>query len=156
MTIQSPEKIIYNSAELYTAQEPLESIANRVGFVPFLASTGLKRGYVATWEIARGNLYLKGVEIPFYKGDGLHKFFPGCKERVFSKWFNGSIEAYDKFLPLQGGMSGVSERLQVVVEEGVVLKEVYCKVYEEDVVKDSSVSKFNNEVFLRPLKSFLD
>jgi len=155
MTIQSPEKIIYNAAELYTAQEPLEFIVNKVGFIPFLASTGLKRGYVATWEIDHGGLYLNGVMMPGYKWDGLLKFFPECTGRVFSKWFSGSIEAYDKFLPLQGGLSGVSERLQIVVEEGVVLKEVYCKVYEEDVVKDSSVSKFNNEVFLRPLKSFL-
>ncbi|MCG7590021.1 MULTISPECIES: hypothetical protein [unclassified Halomonas] len=156
MTIQSPEIIIYNSAVLYTMQEPLSDMAKHVGFKNFFASTALKRGYVATWEVDCGRLYIKDVKISGYKGNGMLRFFPNGEDRVFSKWYSGIIEAYDKVPYLQEGVSGISQKLQVTVKKGIIVKEVCCKIYEGELIQEDSISKFSHEEVVSPLKSYLD
>lgn len=102
-TAQQGDVLILDGKELWTQTNPLE---------PFLrsnpdkrpqsnvTSTGLWRGYVATWEVHEQGLYLTDVEVlrskahvedfetEFYSA--MSKVFPG-EQRVLATWFTGHI-----------------------------------------------------------------
>lgn len=55
--------------------------------------TALWRGYVGTWEIVDGRLYLVGLSGDFEDGTpvSLAAVFPDYPDRVFAHWYSGRI-----------------------------------------------------------------
>jgi len=53
------------------------------------------RGYVGTWAIDEGRLYLMSIVARYEDGTGvtLASLFPGFENAVFAHWFTGLIEA---------------------------------------------------------------
>ncbi len=63
-------------------------------------STGNGRGYVATWEIKEGKLYLAKVEKTYRLDDDIRiipaeRFMPGKAYPVFADWFSGVLQAVE-------------------------------------------------------------
>ena len=55
-------------------------------------NTATWRGYIATWEIDRGVLYLKSIQAWTDQGKvGLEALFPGQKGPVSATWFTGKL-----------------------------------------------------------------
>jgi len=56
-------------------------------------NTATWRGYIATWEIDRGVLYLKAIQAWTDRGEvGLAALFPGQKGPVAATWFTGTLK----------------------------------------------------------------
>jgi hypothetical protein len=56
-------------------------------------NTATWRGYMATWEIDRGVLYLKAIRAWTDRGEvGLADLFPGQKAPVAATWFTGQLK----------------------------------------------------------------
>ena len=56
-------------------------------------NTATWRGYIATWEIDRGVLYLKAIRAWTDRGEvGLPSLFPGRKGPVAATWFTGTLK----------------------------------------------------------------
>jgi hypothetical protein len=64
MTAQTPDSLIFEGREVSLFSTPLEALWGeshpRPRFIP--TSTGLWRGYVATWKVESGSLYLSNLE----------------------------------------------------------------------------------------------
>ena len=100
-TPQYPDKILYNDIEYSLETNPLEQYFNKnqdtrpKGGVE---STGLWRGYVATFEIIENQLYVKDVQIQIYNEKDksfewisvIDEIFPGLSERKID-WYNGIL-----------------------------------------------------------------
>jgi len=103
-TAQAPDKIIFNGKEYRLHSNPLEEY-----FQKFpekkpksgIMSSGLWRGYVATFEIAENALFLKDVEIMFDKNPDNKSFERGWKsvlsevvpnnKKLKIDWFTGLL-----------------------------------------------------------------
>jgi len=56
-------------------------------------NTATWRGYIATWEIDRGVLYLKAIRAWTDRGEvGLPALFPGQNGPVAATWFSGKLK----------------------------------------------------------------
>jgi len=56
-------------------------------------NTATWRGYIGTWEIDRGVLYLKAIRAWTDRGEvGLPALFPGRKGPVAASWFTGKLK----------------------------------------------------------------
>lgn len=128
MTAQIPEKLHHEGQVLAMCGEPLADYFALAGTSPgFLVTcTALWRGYVGTWEIVDGRLYLIGLEAIL--GDGgkasLATLFPAFPDRVFAHWFSGRIRVpQGKLLKyVHGGYGSTYEReLFFDIERGVVV-----------------------------------
>ncbi|MGC8494817.1 MAG: hypothetical protein ACP5SH_24095 [Syntrophobacteraceae bacterium] len=87
--------------------------------------TALWRGYIGTWEILDGRLYL--IELHGTLEDGseaeLSSIFPDFPDRVFAHWFSGTIRApLGKLIQyVHMGYASIHERdLLIEVARGVV------------------------------------
>lgn len=95
MTAQFREKLIYEEQRLSMCTNPLGSYFAIGGDRPPFSCgcTALWRGYVGTWEIVDGRLYL--VELHGELEDGrtasVATIFPDFPERVFAHWYSGTI-----------------------------------------------------------------
>ncbi len=95
MTAQSPDYIRLAGRELPLYSEPLEQYfeltGTEVGFVS--PSTGLWRGYIATWEIREDRLYLVKLRsfLPDNRTGRLRDLFPDFPRRVFAHWYHGDL-----------------------------------------------------------------
>ncbi len=58
-----------------------------------VSSTALWRGYVGTWEILAGRLYLISLNGKLKNGTAatVATFFPNNPERVFAHWYSGAL-----------------------------------------------------------------
>lgn len=125
MTPQIPDNLIYEGQEYGLFSNPLEDYFDEDNPRPeFLRGcSALWRGYIATWEIEDGILYLIGLEDAFvrehdqadFKRAGVSDLFPWASGRVKATWFTGELR-----VP-QG------ERLEYV-HMG------YAQTYEEDLL----------------------
>jgi hypothetical protein len=94
MTAQIPEKLLMNGKTLTLCSEPLHGYFALHGEPDFVANcTALWRGYVGTWEIRDARLFLIGIEAEYQDGTraSLSALFPGQSERIFARWFSGTL-----------------------------------------------------------------
>ena len=93
---------------------------------PFKAPhTALWRGYVGTWEIDRGVLYLKAIRAWTPQGEvGLAALFPGHKGRVAATWFTGQLRVpQGKILKPYVPHPIYEKYLMITVEKGRVVRQ---------------------------------
>lgn len=88
-------------------------------------STMLWRGYIGSWEILKGRLYLVGLSGRLHDGAEvrLATVFPGFSERVFAHWYCGTLRIPQGRLlksVRQGFASRYERDLLIDVEQGVV------------------------------------
>ena len=130
MTAQIRERLIRDGETLALASTPLAQylfLADvDLGFTA--TSSALWRGYIGTWEIAAGRLYLLRLEGELADGSELtvERLFPGFPDRVFAHWFTGELCApQGKLLNYRHmGFGSTFERdLLLQVERGVVVAE---------------------------------
>jgi hypothetical protein len=95
MTAQIGEILYYKNREHRMCSEPLGDYFALGGERPAFESncTALWRGYIGTWEILDGRLYLIGLSGTLEDGTKvtLASLFPGFPNRVFAHWFSGTL-----------------------------------------------------------------
>ena len=95
MTAQYPERLVLDGVMHDMCATPLSSCALKGQFPSFVSpSTACWRGYVGTWEIVDGRLYLiEFIGFLNYDGDeaDLQTLFPDATDRVFADWYSGVI-----------------------------------------------------------------
>ena len=135
MTAQIPEKLIYKGEELNLCSTPLEPFFQNTRFPRRLASTStaLWRGYVGTWSIEDGRLYLTDIHAhidvpdePEYVEVGMKELFPYATDGVFAHWFTGDLRcSMGALLEYRhmGFMSTYEKDLFILVKRGVVQQE---------------------------------
>jgi len=99
MTAQVPEILLYEGEELSMCAEPLGGYFTLTGLEPNFRSncTALWRGYVGTWEISEGRLYLVRLQGTTNQDEevSLATLFPDFPDRVFA----GIVRANSFTLP---------------------------------------------------------
>ena len=94
-TAQAPDKIIYNGKEYALHSNPMESYFEKYPDKRprrEVYSSGLRRGYVATFEVKDNQLYLKNIEIEIWTSfkSVLNEVFPN-QEFVKVDCFTGLL-----------------------------------------------------------------
>lgn len=96
MTAQMPEVLIMNGVPHTMQSLPLEHFFEVGSCRPALRhpNTACWRGYVGTWEVTNGQLYLVGFE--GWSTDGakltLSDIFPRSDSMVLAGWFSGKVK----------------------------------------------------------------
>jgi hypothetical protein len=120
MTAQIPEKLLMNGETLTLCSEPLDDYFTSHGEPGFAVNcTALWRGYVGTWEIRDARLFLVGIEAEYPDGSSvsLAKLFQGEAERIFARWFTGTLRC-----PRGGELEYVHMGYGSVYEEDLLLQ----------------------------------
>lgn len=110
------------------ATEPLEPYieTNNIQFNPESICSACWRGYIGTWSIEDGRLYLIDIETDDNgKKVGLEYLFPN-QEKVFADWFTGVLRVpYGKLLEYvhQGYASLYEKELFLEISKGVLVNE---------------------------------
>ena len=133
MTAQIPETLHHKGLELTLCDEPLGPFVsnNRLSLKFVARSTALWRGYVGTWAIEEGRLYLIKLSGSVEVNDdiqevGLEALFPKYTDGVFAHWFSGELRCPQGGLLeyVHGGYGSVYEQdLFIDVLKGVVTGE---------------------------------
>ncbi len=130
MTAQIAERIYYKKKRYAMCTEPLNQYFDLSGGKPQFEShsTALWRGYIGTWEIIEGRLYLIELEANLMDGSTaqLNHLFPDFPDRVFAHWYTGKIQIPDgKLLEyVHSGYESIYERdICISLENGVVMEE---------------------------------
>ena len=155
MAAQIPDRISLHGEWLDLYSNPLEQYwirteKKRPSFYPL---PDCKRGYIASWEIKRGRLFLNEVDGNFEKYSfffgkrparySLKILFPKCDYKLVQAiWFSGKLrvpqgkmtqyehKAYD---------SRFEKELIITIERGEVLKTVTIDNHEKTAIVDSGV-----------------
>ncbi len=133
MTAQMTEHLIYKGEKLSLCEEPLRNYLQtiRKDFKFQAPSTALWRGYIGTWSIENGRLYLLKLRGFVSKSEdreevGLKDLFPDFPDGVFAHWYTGEMRCPMGGLIdyVHGGYASTYEQdLFISVEKGVVLSE---------------------------------
>lgn len=110
-TGQEPDKIVYKGVERSLFSNPLEDYYKRpedrpkFAIGPFMFSSGNWRGYVATWKIDNGKLFLTKIDSWICTGDSkeschlveLAELFPKKLQEglVMADWYTGDLRVPD-------------------------------------------------------------
>jgi hypothetical protein len=88
-------------------------------------NTATWRGYIATWEIDRGVLYLKAIRAWTDRGEvGLPDLFPGRKGPVAATWFTGKLKVpQGKIIKVAVPHPIYGKYLMITVEKGRVVSQ---------------------------------
>lgn len=135
MTVQLAEPIFYRDEELHAREYPLNDyfvrtgIANPFGEESRGRSSLCWNGYVASWSIEDGRLYLK--ELNDFHGEGenalhLETIFPGYADGVFAHWYSGTMKFPQNEVIKRGSSTTPSffERdLTLVFRKGLLVSE---------------------------------
>lgn len=126
-TTQIPDTIIIDGQKHSLVSLPLEQYYGPGRPRPkFRApNTATWRGYLATWEIDRGRLYLKSIRAWLGKREvGLEALFPGQNAPIPASWFTGQLRVPQGKV-LRGGVPHpVHEKdLMITVEQGRVARQ---------------------------------
>jgi hypothetical protein len=131
MTAQMGERLCYEGREVVMCSEPLGDYFKLAGIEPeFRAEcTGLWRGYVGTWDIQDGHLYLIALNGRLKDGTeaNVATLFPDSPERVLAYWYSGKLRVpQGKLLRyIHGGYGSTYEDdLFITIEKGVVAQTV--------------------------------
>jgi hypothetical protein len=139
MTAQMPDLIVIDGVDHSLFSEPLEAYYQpdkRPNFIP--QNTANWRGYLASWEVRDGRLYLtkivgqacsvkEAMDCPLLRRSNvrLNDLFPDARKGpVFAGWFSGTLRVPTGALMRYRHMSYDSLYefdLLVVVEKGVVV-----------------------------------
>ena len=129
MTVQLSEPIFYRDAELHAREYPLNNYFARTGIANPFGEESRGRsslcwnGYVASWSIEDGRLYLKKIYDFHGKGVNalnLETIFPGYADGVFAHWYSGTMK-----FPQGEVIKRVGSTAQVIFERDLIL--VFCK-----------------------------
>jgi hypothetical protein len=128
MTAQYSEHLTYQGESVALFAEPLASYFLMGGYKPDFAAgnTALHRGYVGSWEIVGGRLYLvrlTGVLAVSGADANLETIFPGYPHRVFAHRYSGTLRVPrgDRLRYVHGGWLSVYERDEMLeVVRGVI------------------------------------
>lgn len=127
MTAQIPENLHYEGKVHAMCAEPLALYFRLTGIEANFEypSTALWRGYVGTWEILDGRLYLIGLDGELKNGSvaTVATFFSNNPDRVFAHWYSGEIRLpRGKMLKyVHGGYDSVYEEdVLLTIDKGVV------------------------------------
>ena len=133
MTAQLAERLRYEGQDLAMCTNPLSDYFAMGGANPgFVSScTALWRGYVGSWEIIAGRLYLTSISGTIESGSeaSLTTIFPDSSDRVFAHWYSGRIRIpQGKQLEyVHMGYASIFERdLFLDLERGVVKNTYTC------------------------------
>ncbi len=86
-------------------------------------NTATWRGYIATWEIDQGRLFLKSIRAWTERGEvGLEALFPGQKAPIPANWFTGKLRVpQGKIIKPGVGYRAVYEKELIIdIEKGRV------------------------------------
>jgi hypothetical protein len=129
MTAQISERLIYEGQQLAICTNPLSLYFAMGGDSPNFEDncTALWRGYVGTWEIVDGRLYLIKLQGTLEGGGeaSVATIFPDYPDRVFAHWYSGTIRIpQGKLLNyVHMGYSSTYERdLFLEIEKGIIKK----------------------------------
>jgi hypothetical protein len=126
-TTQFPDTLNLNGQKLSLDSLPLEPYYGPGNPRPkFRApNTATWRGYIATWEIDQGVLYLKAIKAWTDRGEvGLATLFPGNKGRVAATWFTGKLKVpQGKILRVSVPHPIYEKYLMIAVEKGRVVNQ---------------------------------
>lgn len=113
MTAQIAEILVYSGTEMALLTTPLEPFLEHSGcrLDSPIHCSGLRRGYIGTWEIKANGLFLNHLTILGTDNDLNHltKVFPSASGPVFANWFSGTLR----------------------VPKGRVVKRVHCGFFRE-------------------------
>ena len=128
MTAQFAETLILEGQATAMCSQPLGSYFEFGGIEPDFAEThtALWRGYIGTWEILGGRLYLIALNGTLQTGNpaSLATIFPEYPERVFAHWYSGVLRIPQGELLeyVHAGYGSIYEKdLLIDVENGVVI-----------------------------------
>jgi len=134
-TAQLGDKLVYKTETVEIFSNPLESYFNeknpRPGHLFTFKCTACWRGYVATWKIEDGYLYLTKIVEGSCSKDAkeilISEIFPQQTAPVKALWFTGTLRAPqgEPLLYVHMGYGSVYEKeLMISIKEGRVLSEV--------------------------------
>lgn len=133
MTAQASETLIYKGEKLALCTNPLDtylsSTSPKVEF--YATSTALWRGYIGTWTIEGGRLYLVKLSAALRHADriedvGLSYLFPDYPDGVFAHWYTGEFRCPmgELLNYVHGGYGSTYEQdLFIEIKKGVVISE---------------------------------
>ena len=128
MTAQFAETLILEGQTVAMCSQPLDSYFDFGGIEPDFAETctALWRGYIGTWEILDGRLYLIALRGTLRTGEpaSLATIFPEYPERVFAHWYSGILRIPQGALLeyVHAGFGSIYEQdLLIDVENGLVI-----------------------------------
>jgi hypothetical protein len=126
-TTQIPDSLYLNGQKHFLDSLPLEQYYGPSNPRPqFRApNTATWRGYVATWEIDGGGLYLKDIRAWTWQGEaGLGDLFPGRPAPVAATWFTGQLKVPQGRMIRPGAPRPLYEQyLMITVEKGRVVSQ---------------------------------
>ncbi len=133
MLPQVPEKLIYQGKHCdLPYEQPLEAWFKMNGNRPdfYIPHTALWRGYVGTWELENGKLFLTALEGMLENGQivSLKTVFPDADGRVFAAWYSGTFSLPQGELQnaICIGYSSVYEQyLILTIDKGILVSSHY-------------------------------
>lgn len=133
MTAQIGENLLFRGESVTLYADPLANYFLMGGRKPDFAVivTSLRRGYVGSWEIVDGRLYL--VELRGQLMDGsaatLETVFPEHPRRVFAHWYSGTLRVPrgELLRCSHGGWGSVYERDTMLVFERGVMRHTWMR-----------------------------
>ena len=132
MTAQVSEKLIYKGESLSLCSNPLSPFLEQSNFQFRISSTACWRGYIGSWEIENGRLYLKSILGNLKNGQpiNIETLFPGYSNGVFAHWYSGELRCpRGKLINyIHGGYaSQYEEDMFILIERGCVISERVIK-----------------------------
>lgn len=133
-TAQFPDVLVYKGEKLPIYSNPLESFFNEQNPRPRdlfrFSCTAVWRGYVASWKVEDGYLYLTRVVAGTCSKDApeipIARIFPGKEAPVRADWFSGTLRIPQgkKLRYVHMGYGSVYEKdLFLTIEKGKVVRE---------------------------------
>ncbi|MCF6405123.1 hypothetical protein L3C95_19630 [Chitinophaga filiformis] len=170
-TAQFPDKIVYKGKEYNMHSNPLESYFTRhpekrprAG----LSSTALWRGYIATFEVREGTLYLKDIEVMVRdtaRKDGYGTKFQSVLEQVFPgqtdikvDWMTGLLVIpYGKLVNYvhMGYGSSYKHYILLEIDKGAVKKDKHLSYRKYEAFKNKQFLAFKKTDEYQQLKASL-
>jgi hypothetical protein len=99
MTAQVRDRLSYDGRIFPLCSLPLQPWLHETGNEGIFRwpHTANRRGYVASWEVADGRLYLQKLEATLHDGSAasLATLFPGTTGKVSAAWYSGTLRVTD-------------------------------------------------------------
>ena len=161
MAAQRPDIIIVNGRKFDLYSNPLEDFWAKYNTKrpDFCQESYCKRGYVATWEIHNGQLYIANIEGYFNKHTLFGKktvrytmftLFPESRKKpVCADWFSGKLRipqgSMTQYAPT-GYDSRFEREIIISVDRGNVTKEVVLDCSNRKVIAHSESALFAESI----------
>ena len=94
MTAQVSDTLLHDGKKLSLFNNPLDDYFTMAGIdLKFMGSTTAEwRGYVATWDIVNGRLYMVALRgVSGRQMRAMNFVFPEFSDRVFAHWYSGVL-----------------------------------------------------------------